>query len=177
MRRGYWRIPLRAVLVMLFVSGAFLLLAWHQPGRMTGGGSIFSDGMRITHGFELYCQVETPEGIFIPGPNNLEVNWPGHRFHLEELTSALCIKVEGFNPNPPPAPFTHFYGTGIGTLNGVPGATINFLFVDDGEPGTHDLARYRIDDANGTPVLGYTELTPLTFGNHQAHAANPKSNQ
>jgi hypothetical protein len=146
MRRGYWRIPLRAVLVMLFVSGAFLLLAWHQPGRMTGGGSIFSDGMRITHGFE-------------------------------ELTSALCIKVEGFNPNPPPAPFTHFYGTGIGTLNGVPGATINFLFVDDGEPGTHDLARYRIDDANGTPVLGYTELTPLTFGNHQAHAANPKSNQ
>jgi hypothetical protein len=61
MRRSYLWIVLRAALLMLIVAGAFLLLAW-IPGRMTGGGSILTeDGMRVTHGFELYCQYEKPD--------------------------------------------------------------------------------------------------------------------
>jgi hypothetical protein len=58
-------------------------------------------------------------------------------------------------------------------LNGEPGASIDFLFVDDGEPGTKDSARYTIFDPDGKVVLGSTGLQPLTFGNHQAHRNNP----
>ena len=51
-------------------------------GRMTGGGSIQQLSDRVTHCFELNCQVES-------GLDNLEVNWgSGNRFHLENLTWA-----------------------------------------------------------------------------------------
>ena len=48
-------------------------------GRMTGGGSVL--GSRVTHGFELHCNVTQT-------PNRLQVNWAGNRFHLEPLTRA-----------------------------------------------------------------------------------------
>src|SRR5438093_804569 len=67
-----------------------------QPGRMTGGGSIFTSssdffvpaGTRITHGFELHCDASEL-------PNNLEVNihqanGAGATFHLDTLTTASC---------------------------------------------------------------------------------------
>ena len=51
---------------------------------MTGGGSVFTtDGERVTHGFEIHCDLREP--------NNIEVNWaPKNNFHLTELTGALC---------------------------------------------------------------------------------------
>ena len=57
------------------------------PGRMTGGGSVFGKGsQRVTHGFELHCDPEV-------GPNNLEVNWSGNHFHMEELLTASCPTI------------------------------------------------------------------------------------
>lgn len=128
-------------------------------GRMTGGGSVFLGDTRFTHGFELHCNVNDL-------PNNLEVNWPDNRFHLTALTSVVCTDDPALNPLPRKAGFDTYTATGVGLHNGQPGATIEFVFTDDGEPGTKDHATMTITPAGGSPVTvdGY-----LTKGNHQAH--------
>ena len=131
-------------------------------GRITGGGSFFlgtgRDKVRYTHGFELHCD-------HTDLPNNLEINWPGLRFHLTELTAAVCTDDPSIDPRPPWAPFDTYHGWGIGRLNGVDGAVIEFTFTDTGQPGRSDTANVTITWPGGsTAVSNY-----LTFGNHQAH--------
>lgn len=132
-----------------------------RPGpRMTGGGSVFrQDGQRITHGFQLRCDANDPR-------QSLEVNWNGNHFHLLDLTSAEC-KDTDLDERPPSAGFDTFIGTGVGKYNGVDGATIQFTFTDDGEPGINDTAQMVIHDAAGNVVLSVEGK--LRFGNHQAH--------
>jgi Dictyostelium (slime mold) repeat len=132
------------------------------PGRMTGGGSVFGKGsQRVTHGFELHCDPEV-------GPNNLEVNWGGNHFHMEELLTAVCTDDPSIAPPPPPAGFDTYTGTGTGRCNGADGATISFVFTDAGEPGKFDTAEIQI---SGCPSGGgITVSGPLKKGNHQAHA-------
>jgi hypothetical protein len=127
---------------------------------------------RVTHGFELHCIF--PEGTKTPiEPNNLEINWAGgNKFHLTTLTAANCTD-SSLIQQPPSAPFDTMEGAGTGLLNGVPGATIEFILTDAGEPGAGaDQARFLIRDAEGNVVLD----CPLQFldqgGNHQAHKAN-----
>lgn len=127
--------------------------------RMTGGGK-FTDGTTVTHGFVLHCD-------HTRGPNNLQVNWDGNRFHLESLTSAICSDSPGINPGHPPAGFDTYEGTGTGRLNGVSGATAEWTFTDAGEPGNNDFASILIQDENGNTVLDVAS-TPFK-GNHQAH--------
>ncbi len=131
-------------------------------GRMTGGGSVFkSDGERVTHGFQIRCD----ETDF---RQNLEVNWNGgDNFHLLEMTSAVCPDT-ALDERPPTAGFDTYEGTGTGRYNGVDGATIEFTFTDDGEPGIADSAEMIIRDASGAVVL--TVSGPLRRGDHQAHA-------
>jgi hypothetical protein len=129
-------------------------------GRMTGGGSVFKGDTRVTHGFEIRCNLKKP--------NNLEVNWPeGNNFHMTELTSAICTDDPAINPKPPKAPFDTFTGKGTGKLNGVSGAKIEFVFTDAGEPGTKDKATMKIWDNKNNLVLEVSGL--LNKGNHQAH--------
>jgi len=134
-------------------------------GRMTGGGSILFNEMRVTTGFELQCDVTDQ-------PSNLEMDWgPGNHFHLDTLIAASCENNPGVTPNPPPAPFDTFSGFGTGRFNGTPGAMIQFSFVDAGEPGTKDSIDRVTIMSGGSAVL----LIPngnhfLTFGNFQAHA-------
>lgn len=131
------------------------------PGRMTGGGSVFTaDGVRVTHGFELHCDASV-------SPNNLEINWQGNKFHLESLTEADCSDDPTINPNPPPAPFDTYHGQGTGRYDGADGATAEWTFTDAGEPGTGDHATITIKDAAGNTVL--TVSGYLDKGNHQAH--------
>jgi hypothetical protein len=140
------------------------------PGRMTGGGSVFTIGdVRVTRGFEIHCDLREP--------NTLEVNWAEHKFHTTELTAAVCIDQVSIDQRPPAAPFDTFKGAGVGKLNNRAGARIEFVFVDAGEPGTSDTATLKIYDPSGTLVLdvpgdpqvpGY-----LTYGNIQAHKDNP----
>jgi hypothetical protein len=130
------------------------------PGRMTGGGSIISNGLRVTHGFTLNCDVTK-------SPQNLQVNWDRNRFHLEQLHTASCSNDPSINAEQPPAPFNTFTGSGVGRFNGVSGATIDFVFTDAGEPGLNDLAVYTIRDADGTLIL--TASGNLDKGNQQAH--------
>ncbi len=134
-------------------------------GRMTGGGSVFTpDGTRVTHGFELHCDVNQL-------PNTLEINWAGgNNFHMDVLTSALCTDDPQIHQQPPKSStFDTFVGTGTGKLNGVAGATIVFTLVDAGEPGTKDTAAYLIKDSHGNTVLTVPANTLLDKGNQQAH--------
>lgn len=131
-------------------------------GWMTGGGSAFTaGGMRVTHGFTLQCDATRQ-------PNRLQVNWGrGNRFHLEELTTALCTDDPDIDPSPPAAAFDTYTGTGNGRYNNQPGATAEWTFTDAGQPGRGDHVDLRIWDAGGALVLevfGY-----LQGGNHQAH--------
>ena len=135
---------------------------------MTGGGSVFTvGGLRVTHGFELHCDVEI-------GPNNLEINWEGNHFHMEELTSVTCIDDPAIAPPPPAAEFDTYVGTGTGRCNGVDGATITFTLTDAGEPGAKTNPKDRASFAiTGCPDgLSLTVSGPLKKGNHQAHKEN-----
>lgn len=130
------------------------------PGFMTGGGSIINGDLRVTHGFHLNCTATD-------GPQRLEINWNGNRFHLEQLSTAFCSNDPTINPGQPAAGFNTFAGSGEGDYNGVAGATIGFTFTDAGEPGTGDTATYTIQDADGNVVLSASGY--LDHGNQQAH--------
>lgn len=132
------------------------------PGRMTGGGSVFTnDNSRVTHGFELKCDKSQT-------PNNLEVNWgKGNKFHLETLTTASCSDDPAIEPNPPAAGFDTYKGTGTGRYNGAEGATAEWTFTDAGEPGKNDIATIVIKDSSGNIVLSVSGN--LNGGNQQAH--------
>lgn len=132
---------------------------------MTGGGRI--RGTTVTHGFELHCD---PSSL----PNKLQVNWgPSARhasvFHLEGLTEAVCSDDPGIEPVPPSADFDTHAGSGVGRLNGEPGATIQWVLVDAGEPSSRDTATILVRDASGVIVLDVDGR--LRGGNHQAHGA------
>lgn len=130
-------------------------------GRMTGGGSNFTAaGVRITKGFEIHCDRSTP--------NNLQVNWPGNRFHLTTLTNAVCTEDPNIIQAPPDASFDTFTGDGTGKLNGEDGATIHLVFVDAGEPGSSDTVAMQIRDWNSNIVLNLP-VTYVDRGNLQAH--------
>ena len=132
--------------------------------RMTGGGSVFeTDGIRVTHGFELHCDTSDV-------PNNLEINWNGHQFHLEALVTAFCFKDPAIDAAHPTKIFNTYVGFGTGKLDGVAGATAAWTFTDAGEPGKNDTATIVIKDSLGTVVL--TVSGNLDSGNQQAHLDN-----
>jgi hypothetical protein len=136
---------------------------------MTGGGSVFTAaGMRVTHGFELHCDINVL-------PNRLQVNWPGdgkgrkaeNNFHLETLTSAICTDNPALQAQQPNNTWDTYTGTGTGKLNNVDGATASWVFTDNGEPGKKDSVTITITDQGGNVVLNVTGF--LNNGNQQAH--------
>ena len=136
-------------------------------GRMTGGGGQITIGnVFVSRGFTIHCDIVLS--------NNLEINWPGNKWHLDKpLTSATCIDDPAISPEPPPAPFDTFIGEGIGRLNGVDGYLARFIFADAGEPGgKNDRAQIVITAPDGSVVLN----VPMSFldrGNIQAHYDQP----
>ncbi|MDZ5458473.1 hypothetical protein [Azohydromonas lata] len=172
---------LRAILAAApaaLYAGAVLAHVGNLDGRMTGGGSFFCNGVRITHGFTLHCK----EG---EGPNRLEINFSGgNHFHLTELTDVNCLDNPALDPGQPVVRFDTLVGSGVGTYNQEP-ATIELAFTDAGEPGgtvgsfPHDVAAFSITLVGETkPVIscGKTQTDPpsgppLRQGNHQAHPA------
>jgi len=137
-------------------------------GRMTGGGDFkAADGTIVHHGFELRCDVHDRR-------QNLEVNWgKGEHFHLEDVTAVQCYDNPAINHGHPKAPFDTMVMSGIGKYDGKNGATIQALFSDAGEPGTHDGVSMVIKDENGNIVLN-VPLTTLISGNQQAHRETGK---
>jgi hypothetical protein len=144
------------------LGGARVIVVPDVRGRMTGGGGVLTSvGELVTHGFELRCN---------PSDNvsNLQVNWGrGNSFHLERLTAASCSDDPTLQPNPPAAGFDTYRGAGTGRLNGAPGAKVEWVFTDEGEPGTKDGLQLVIRDASNNVVLQVSGR--LSRGNHQAH--------
>ena len=138
------------------------------PGRMTGGGGqIVIGDVFVSRGFTIHCDITLS--------NNIEINWPGNKWHLDKpITSALCIDDPTISPVPPDAPFDTFIGTAVGRLNGVDGSQLRFVFVDDGERGgpNHDKAQIQIWGPAGNLVLNIP-LSVLDRGNIQAHYDQP----
>jgi hypothetical protein len=139
-------------------------------GRMTGGGNAVSiDGVKITKGLTLHCDILLS--------NNLEVNWPdGNNWHLTKpIETADCVDDPAIDPEPPPAPFDTFIGTATGSLNGVEGSYIEFIFVDAGEPGgKNDMVELKIHTGDAsTPLALDLPLQFTTGGNLQAHFDQP----
>jgi len=143
-----------------------------KGGRLTGGGT--TTGLFDAAGMTLPVTVDIHQGLELHcdetvSPNNLEVTWDGgNHFHLDTLTSATCFDDPSKTPNPPPAGFDSYIGRGTGSCNGVPGATANWYFTDEGEPGTSDdVVSLSITCADGSTVTaaGQNNLQ----GNFQAH--------
>jgi len=133
-------------------------------GRMTGGGSILSGNTKITHGFELHCNITAM-------PNRLEINWgtkPENNFHLTALTSVRCFDDPNINPGHPTSSFDTYVGTGTGTLNNKAGYTASWTFTDAGEPGKSDTVIFTISDSHGT-VYSVVNPIKLSVGNQQSH--------
>lgn len=134
--------------------------------RVTGGGSVFTArGVRVTHGFELRCDAKDKR-------QNLEINWEGSRFHLENLTAAYCFddpNVQAGQPSQKKTAVDTYQGVGTGRYNGVSGATAKWVITDDGEPGTTD--RFSIEVTAGGSVVLWADGV-LDRGNHQFHFTN-----
>ena len=150
-------------------------------GRFTGGGKEIDVGgapmnIAVTQGLELDCDLNPSD--------NLEINWLGNQFHLENFTFAACSFVK--KPAPPQAPVNTMNGQGTGRFDGTHGYTIVFTLVDNGEPGVNDTACFEIySPANAPNLTGNPTCdalhstdpgdildlpsTNLTFGNIQAH--------
>ena len=157
-------------------SLAFVAMAAVSAGRtncwMTGGGSIFAveygGEQRITHGFVVHCDPRNSD--------NLEVNDHGNgwHFHLDDLTSAICIDDPAIDPNPPDASFDTFIGEGTGICRNVGGearsCTVQFVFTDGGERGgcIRDTAIVNVEDNNGNLLISVSG--EVDCGNHQAHS-------
>ena len=80
---------------------------------MTGGGikALNTERETVTFGLTLHCDITLS--------NNLEVNWPGHKWHLAKpITSASCDNIQ-MDPEPPASPIDTFEGEGYGRLDGV----------------------------------------------------------
>jgi hypothetical protein len=135
-------------------------------GRMTGGGSNIDVGIgRITKGLTIHCDITLS--------NNIEINWPGHKWHLDKpIDTAECILDPLYHQPPPAAPFNTFNGTATGQLDGVDGAKLVFTFIDAGEPGKNDKVALKIWDKNGNVVLDLP-LNTVSGGNLQAHFDQP----
>ena len=131
-------------------------------GRFTGGGKqVTVGGVAVTKGFEVDCDLHQPS-------NNLEINWQGHQFHMTVFTSAVCTLTG--NPNPPPAPVNNIVGTGTGRYDGTYGYTVVFQLIDNGEPGTNDMAAFMVyETANPSNVVLNVPLEVISGGNVQAH--------
>ena len=101
--------------------------------------------MRVTHGFELHCDINV-------GPNNLQVNFEGNRFHLEQLTFVACYDDPALNPLPRQAPFDTMVGEGVGRFNGVDGYRVWFTFTDNGNQQAHPENKTAALQAASAPV-------------------------
>lgn len=132
---------------------------WIAPaslvGRMTGGGKIVDS--TVTHGFHLLCDQ-------FRGPQRLQVNWDGNRFHLENIVTAFCSNDPNIDEENPPSGFDTIEGTGNGRCNNQD-AVVTWKFTDAGEPGDDDTAMITITGV----ACSLTVSGKLSGGNHQAH--------
>jgi len=140
-------------------------------GRFTGGGhQLRVDGVRITRGLTIHCDLLLS--------NNLEINWQGNQFHmLEHMETVACTDDPDIHQAPPDAPLDTLVGVGLGRYNNQEGFTIEFTLVDGGEPGREDMAALNVyETADPGNIILDIPLQYMTGGNLQAHYDQPHKN-
>jgi hypothetical protein len=136
-------------------------------GRFTGGGhQIRVDGVRVTRGLTIHCDLELS--------NNLEINWQGNSFHMtEHLETVVCSDDPDIIQAPPPAPLDTLVGVGTGRYNNADGYTVEFTLVDAGEPGRSDKMGILVFNTETSDVVLNVPLQVMDGGNLQAHYDQP----
>ena len=77
-------------------------------GRFTGGGRQIVDGLRVSMGLTVHCDLLLS--------NNLQVNWKGGSFHMtEHLETVECVDTPDINQSPPAALLDTLVGVGTGS--------------------------------------------------------------
>ena len=128
---------------------------------MTGAGErLLSPTIPVAYGFDVRCDAAGRR-------QKLELTWGGDsRFRLTRLTSVTCIDDLNLGSGQPSAGFDTLMGRGRGRLNGRPGATIRFRFVDLDPRGARDLLDVRIRKRSGESTLSVGGR--LNAGDHRA---------
>lgn len=135
-------------------------------GRFTGGGNLHVDGVHITGGLTIHCDLLLS--------NNLQLNWNGKHFHMtEHLTTTQCSDDPEIDQTPPNAPLDTLIGVGTGRYQNQDGYTIEFTLVDAGEPGTMDEIAIRIYNTSTGEVVLNVPRQYIDGGNLQAHYDQP----
>ena len=136
-------------------------------GRFTGGGhQIRVDGVRVTRGLTIHCDLSLS--------NNLQINWNGNKFHMtEHLITTQCSDSPEIVQFPPDAPLDTLKGVGTGRYQNQDGYTIEFTLVDAGEPGSMDEMSILIYDTSTGEVVLDVPQQRLDGGNLQAHYDQP----
>ena len=121
-------------------------------GFMTGGGAVSAADLD----YELHT-------LNCPGqPGNqaphLVATWDNYKFVVTSYTNVTCFDDPNV-PNGASADFDTITGTAVGTLNGVPGATAQFTFVDGGEglPPNGDRVTLIVSNVNNVVVLNVVD--------------------
>jgi hypothetical protein len=148
-------------------------------GRFTGGpnadrvvdvgGARLTGDPSVTTGLQLHCHLDNHS-------DNLEVNWAGGRWHLEEVTAVSCSNDPLLSPEPPKAPVDTMRATATGRYNGVSGYTAVYTLKDSGEPDNKRTDRIAItifETANPSNVVLTVLEQNITGGNIQAHFDQP----
>jgi hypothetical protein len=147
-----------------------------DKSRMTGGGGLpivdpvtkLPKGDDAHDALMLHCDPRVQ-------PDQLQISWQGSHFHMTGADTTNCSDSNPLVPNANGASFDTITGTGHGRYNGMPGATVQWKFTDNGEPGTLDHGEITVFDQFGVPVLcaqGDLLTGPLAGeGNYQAHDA------
>ena len=135
-----------------------------KVGHMTGSFKVDIEGVRYTGTVNLYCDPSQ-----LSKGRNLQVNWPGHRWHLSKvaLHDVSCFKKA--DPRPPVADWNLMMARATGTLNGHAASEITFVFSDKGEPGHQDTVSFVIRNAKGELVAQIPESNLTAGSNLQAH--------
>jgi hypothetical protein len=136
-------------------------------GRMTGGGVKATNdaGDPVTFGVEIHCDIILS--------NNIEINWPGHKWHLTKpIVSSDCENQNNDAP-PPASPIDTFKGVAFGELDGVGDSKITWDFEDHGEPGTNDKVELTVFAPGSNTIVMHITLQNISIGNWQMHYDQP----
>jgi Ca2+-binding RTX toxin-like protein len=95
-----------------------------------------------------------------PAQNSIVLDWGqrltprAHRFILTSTAAAGCSDHPAFSPGSPPTAFDTHQGHGTGTYDGAPGHTIEWVYIDNGEPGKRrDRVRLAVRNGSNAIVL------------------------
>ncbi len=137
-----------------------------SSARMVGKGALTdpATGTTGSYAYIMSCDPTRPAGPF-------EVRYGTHRFRLTTVHGVSCADYS--NVTTPAAGFDTQTGTGTGTLDGTPGAYIEWTFVDGGLGGLSDSAYISIRVPGSTPRFQGTAAPPGKFpGSTQLNGYN-----